>query len=129
MLSAAPLPPERERELFLDGIRLFNEAEYFEAHEVWEEIWKAADGADRTFYQGLIQCAVAMEHMRRGNASGARNLFRKTQKKMAPLPRVYRGIDIWNLMEQVARALSPTIDPPHESGRLLAARPEIVLAP
>lgn len=128
MLDDTPLSPEREHELFREGIRLFNEGEYFEAHEVWEDAWRPASGQDRVFFQGLIQCAVAMEHMRRGNASGARNLFRKTQKKMAPLPRIYRGIDIWSLIQEVARALSPTIDPPEATGKQERPRPMIILA-
>src|SRR5690242_1226924 len=72
---------------YLEGIALFNQREYFEAHEVWEDLWQDASGNDRLFYQGLIQCAVSLEHMKRGNAAGARTLFRRCQKRLAPLPR------------------------------------------
>lgn len=105
---------ESDRERYLEGIALFNQREYFEAHEVWEDLWREADGNDRQFYQGLIQCAVSLEHMKRGNASGARRLFQRCQKRLAPLPRVYMGLDIWSLMEATARALAPGIDPPKE---------------
>lgn len=127
MSVVAPLPPEKERKLFHEGVRLFNAGAYFQAHELWEEIWKHRQGRDQLFFQGLIQCAVALEHMRRGNATGARTLFRRCQKKLAPLPRVYRGIDIWDLMAQMARTLSPTIDPPHGSPAI-GQRPTIVLS-
>ncbi len=104
-------PPE-ERKRYVEGIALFNQQRYFEAHEVWEDLWKRADGNHKLFYQGLIQCAVSLEHMKRGNASGARSLFRRCQKRLAPLPPVYMGLDIWLLMEVTAKALAPGIDPP-----------------
>ena len=101
-----------ERQRYLKGIALFNQQRYFEAHEVWEDLWKHASGNDKLFYQGLIQCAVSLEHMKRANASGARALFRRCQSRLAPLPPVYMGIEIWSLMESIAKALAPAIDPP-----------------
>lgn len=103
-------PADRER--YLRGIALFNERKYFEAHEVWEDLWRQAAGKDRLFYQGLIQCAVSLEHMKRGNASGARTLFRRCQKRLAPLPPVYMDLELWALIAATAKALSPGIDPP-----------------
>ena len=32
------MTPDTERKLYLDGIELFNAHEFFEAHEVWEDI-------------------------------------------------------------------------------------------
>ena len=54
------MPPELERKLYYDGIRLFNGREFFEAHEAWEDAWHMACGIKHDFYQGLIQCAVAL---------------------------------------------------------------------
>ena len=62
MSNANPMPLELERKLYYDGIQLFNEHEFFEAHEVWEDIWHMAYGLKHKFYQGMIQCAVALEH-------------------------------------------------------------------
>lgn len=109
-MAAEDEDPTREK--YLEGIKLFNQQEYFEAHEVWEDLWRDADGKDRLFFQGLIQCAISLEHMKRGNAAGARSLFRRCHGRMAPLPRVYMGLEIWTLMEATARALAPRIDPP-----------------
>jgi len=111
-MSQSQKQPAEERRRYLEGIALFNQQRYFEAHEVWEELWKHADGKPRLFYQGLIQCAVSLEHMKRGNASGARSLFRRCQKRLAPLPPVFMELDIWLLMEATAKALAPGIDPP-----------------
>ena len=61
---------ELEKKLYLDGIALFNDHEFFEAHEVWEDIWHEAYGTKFEFYQGMIQCAVALEHYARSNPRG-----------------------------------------------------------
>ena len=61
---------------FEDGVRLFNEREFWHAHEAWEELWLEEDDDDRVlFYQGLIQLAAAYHHMKRGTFPGAVRLF------------------------------------------------------
>ena len=57
------------------GCRYFNLGEYFEAHEVWEEMWMESSGARHAFLQCLIQVAVALYHSKRDNFAGARKLF------------------------------------------------------
>ena len=42
---------------FRSGIELFNQAEFFEAHEALEEVWRAAPAGEKMFLQGLIQVA------------------------------------------------------------------------
>lgn len=61
--------------LYLQGIAYFNACEFFEAHEVWEELWKDYSGELRLFYKGLIQAAVALHHFGNGNIRGARKVY------------------------------------------------------
>ena len=35
---------------FAAGVRLFNQGHFFEAHDLWEQVWKNADGEEKTFY-------------------------------------------------------------------------------
>jgi len=61
-----------EDERYLKGIEHFNRHEFFEAHDIWEELWREMKGDDsRKFFQGLINAAVALHHYRNGNISGA----------------------------------------------------------
>lgn len=53
----------------------FDAGEYFEAHEVWEDLWNEANGPRHAFLQGLIQIAVALHHARNGNYKGPHKLF------------------------------------------------------
>jgi len=62
-------------DLFERGCQHFDAAEFFEAHEVWEELWNEAHGARHAFLQGLIQVAVGLHHAGNGNYRGAHKLF------------------------------------------------------
>ena len=68
------MKPHENQERFERGLAHFNARQFFEAHEVWEEIWLTEDEPERTFLQGLIQIAAAFHHYRRGNPEGAENL-------------------------------------------------------
>jgi uncharacterized protein len=87
---------------FLEGARLFDAGDYFEAHEVWEELWLECGPADRRFYQALIQAAVSLYHHSRGNATGAARLCASGKRYMQPFAPVFAGVDVaafWRAME------------------------------
>lgn len=67
-------------------VRLFNNKQFFEAHEVLEELWLETHGELRDFYKGLIQCAVALLHAGRGNTTGAINLYERSKYYLARYP-------------------------------------------
>lgn len=68
--------PEMDVEkLFNEGCQLFDEGQYFEAHEVWEEIWHLESGARSAFMQGVIQVAAALHHATNGNYKGTHKLL------------------------------------------------------
>jgi hypothetical protein len=54
---------------------LFDAGLYFEVHELLEPHWVRASGAERQALQGLIQIAVAFQHLDNGNVEGARSLL------------------------------------------------------
>jgi predicted metal-dependent hydrolase len=60
----------------LQGIREFNQREWFECRETVEELWIGSEGEIRDFYQGIIQIAVALHHWRNGNFGGAVSLLK-----------------------------------------------------
>jgi uncharacterized protein len=101
------LDSDAERRLYLQGIRLFNEHEFFEAHEVWEDVWNAAYGLKHDFYQGLIQCAVALEHYRRSNPRGVVGLHQSYNRKFRLIPGVFMGLDVASFLAGMEAALKP----------------------
>ena len=79
---------------YLEGIEHFNAGRYFDAHEVWEEIWLKSSGDTKLFYQMLIQAAVGLHHYERGNARGARGMHAYVIDKLSRLPSFMMSIDL-----------------------------------
>lgn len=78
----------------LQGLRDIRERRWFEAHEALELAWREATGERRQLLQGLIQGAVALEHLRRGNPRGAHGQWSKARAKLAPLSPWPDGVGI-----------------------------------
>jgi len=69
-----------------DGIRLFNAGQFFESHEVLEDLWRAAPENDKKFLQGLTQLAVAFHHHSTGNLVGCRSVLARALRNLAAYP-------------------------------------------
>jgi uncharacterized protein len=65
------------------AVPLWNEALFFEVHEVLETAWKRTSGDVRQALQGLIQIGVALHHHAHGNLRGARTLIREGRERLA----------------------------------------------
>lgn len=81
-------------EKYLEGIRLFNEEEFFECHDVLEELWSETIGEEKKFLQGLIQASVALFHFGNENLGGARKLCDSALEKLEPYGARYMGIEL-----------------------------------
>ena len=92
---------EKKEQLFFDGLRAYEEKDFFEAHELWEKLWSEYYLADRTLIQGLIQLAVSFVHLGNGNLNGAKSLLKKSADKLSSFSGVHRGINIDNLKQQI----------------------------
>jgi predicted metal-dependent hydrolase len=81
-----------------DGIRLFNEGRFWEAHEAWEEAWLAEDGLTRLWLQGLIQLTAAFHKgLRMGHLPGMARLFEQAAEKFEHIrahSNIYGGLDL-----------------------------------
>ena len=84
----------RKREVFWRGIDCFNRRQFFECHEVLEEIWLEEPPEEKPFYQGIIQVAAAFHHVRNRNLRGARSLMEAGAAKLHCYPAYHYGIDV-----------------------------------
>jgi uncharacterized protein len=80
------------------GIRLFNAREFYDAHEVWEDVWRESHGMEKRFLQGLIQAAVALHHQSTGNVVGACSLVERARRNLAGCPEEFAGIRVAELL-------------------------------
>lgn len=101
-----PLDPGEADRLLRRGVALFNGVRYWHAHEAWETLWRAADEADRDFYQGLIQVAAGLLHLQRRNLRGARNKLAEGLDRLRPYQPAHNGIFVNELIGEGRRILA-----------------------
>ena len=87
------------------GIELFNAREFYECHEVLEDLWRPTQGVERFFLQAVIHFAVGFYHHQRGNQRGAELQLRKGLRKLAGYLPVFQGIDTAKLYQEGQAAL------------------------
>ncbi|MBI1765543.1 MAG: DUF309 domain-containing protein [Acidobacteria bacterium] len=87
-MAAADLPPQ-----YLHGLALFNAGEFYECHEVLEELWQQAAGDERQLLHALIQAAAAFHHFQRGNFKGAIGVQQRALTKLSQLPTTVLQLD------------------------------------
>jgi predicted metal-dependent hydrolase len=92
--------------LYLAGIEHFNACDFYESHEVWEELWTDYKGSSRKFYQGLIQAAVALYHFGNGNIRGARKLYHSTRGYLEPYRPRHMGLDLEKFLVEFENCFS-----------------------
>jgi predicted metal-dependent hydrolase len=95
-------PPARLRQ----GIEEFNRGEFFRQHETLEHAWLEETDPIRYLYQGILQVGVGFEHLRRGNAHGARSLWARGIGYLEPFRGGCMGVDVDRLIADTERCLA-----------------------
>ena len=103
-------PPPPHPPQYLEGLRLFNEQDFFECHDVLEELWSDIVGDERKFYQGLIQVAVALFHFGNGNLGGARKLYHSSRGYLEQYPSPYMDLDLESLLRDLQACFQELLD-------------------
>ena len=100
-----------------DGLDRIQRGEYFEAHESLEDAWRAAEPAEKDFFQGLVHVAVAWHHAGRGNRPGCERQLAKAKRRLEPFAPEHRGVDVAAILLVVAQAQrtveEDSLDLPH----------------
>ena len=101
---------------YLCGIDFFNRGWWWEAHEVWEELWHVVEGKDAVQHdllKGLIQLAACALNRERASDSGAARLLGTAcnflqRAEDASSPRLM-GLDLPALRDEARRRLDGPI--------------------
>jgi uncharacterized protein len=99
---------------FLEGIEHFNRCDFYEAHEVWEELWADYQGPSRRFYQGLIQVAVCLHHFGNGNTRGAKKLYYGSRGYLEDYRPKHEGVDVDKLFAELEACCRPILESSEE---------------
>jgi predicted metal-dependent hydrolase len=95
---------------YLEGVRLFNAEDFFESHEILEELWSETQDERRKFYQGLIQAAVALLHFGNGNLGGAKKVYLSSRKYLEQYRPAYEGLDVGQFLEDFQFCFQELLD-------------------
>jgi predicted metal-dependent hydrolase len=96
-----------EEEVLRRGAALFDDGMYWEAHEVWEEVWRRRKGLpDRDFLKGMIQGAAGMWHLSQGNYKGAVSVLERAIAYIEPYRPARERIDLDAFSDALRRARS-----------------------
>jgi uncharacterized protein len=86
------------------GLALIRAGRFFEAHEELELAWRAADPAERDFYQGLVHVAVAWYQAGRERPVATASQLAKASRRLAGFAPEHLGVDVADVLAQVERA-------------------------
>ena len=89
----------------IEGLELFNQGRYWQAHEALEAAWRAEKGPIRELYRGVLQAGVVYLHITRRNYAGAMKVYRRSQKWLTLWPETCRGIAVGQLQKDLQRAI------------------------
>jgi uncharacterized protein len=102
-----------------EGLRRYQEGEFFAAHEAWESVWLEVQEPEKTFVQGLIQVTAAFYHLQRNNPRGTAQLLRAALGRLDRYPACFGGISVVLLCNDIrewlqaleAGAVAPQLSP------------------
>jgi predicted metal-dependent hydrolase len=103
---------------YLEFFDRFNRQEYFEAHEVLEDLWLATHDDRRDFYKGLIQTAAVFLKLKEGKPDPAARLAARALALLERYEPRFRGLDVRTVTHLLR---SQTVDTPAPRLRLEAS--------
>jgi ribulose-phosphate 3-epimerase len=84
------------------GVELFNQGEFWEAHEAWEGAWMPhRHTPEGDFYKGLVQVAAGFYHYHRRNKNGALIKWRDGAAYLRPFAPEHEGIVVGPVIDTV----------------------------
>jgi predicted metal-dependent hydrolase len=83
---------------FEEAIAQFNSGDYYACHDTLESIWNDAWQSDRAFYQGILQIAVGLYHLKSQNWHGAAILLGEGTSRLPAYLSDYQSIDVETLL-------------------------------
>ena len=89
---------------YLGYFDCFNRGEYYEAHDVLEDLWLPdRKGPDGNFYKGLIQLAGAFVHVQKKRFPPAVALLRLARANLRVYPSLHHGLDLEAVLAMAER--------------------------
>lgn len=94
------ISPEAEK-----GRQLFNQGEYYEAHEHFEAVWRQTRDPSREFYRVLLQVSGGYYRLTQGRPDAAKKFFTHALGWLREFPNPYHRIDTAELKLQLKQMI------------------------
>ncbi|MUL35364.1 DUF309 domain-containing protein [Gloeocapsopsis dulcis] len=91
---------------FWQGVEQFNTRQFYACHDTLEALWMEAAEPEKTFYQGILQLAVALYHLGNSNWRGAVILLGEGTNKLQSYSPTFSGIDVEELIDSSFQLLT-----------------------
>ena len=85
---------------FQKGIDEFNSGQFYACHDTLEAIWMVVEQAEKPFYQGILQVAVAFYHLGNFNWRGGAILLGEGINRLRRFEPSHEGVNVELLVDQ-----------------------------
>ncbi|NCJ06590.1 DUF309 domain-containing protein [Synechococcales cyanobacterium C] len=85
-------------EQFWEGVQQFNQGQFYACHDTLEALWMEASEPSKSFYQGILQLAVACYHLENENWRGTVILLGEGLAKLRNYQPDYGSVDVAQLI-------------------------------
>jgi len=106
MPETIPPAPKPEADNLWQAVAQFNQQQFYACHDTLEALWMEAVEPDKTFYQGILQVAVALYHLGNQNLRGAVILLGEGTNRLRRYEPDYAEIDVTALVTQSTTLLT-----------------------
>lgn len=88
---------ERLPRLAAQGLKEFNQGNYYRQHDLFEEQWVNTTGPVRDLYRAILQVGVAYYQIQQDNYRGALKMLQRSVQWLHIMPDTCQGIDVRQL--------------------------------
>jgi len=94
MINSNQLPCQKIYINVREGLRLYNQREFYTAHEFFEDVWRQTPGDTREFFRALLQICAGYYRLTQNRSEAAKKLFSRALYWLQPFPKHHLGFDI-----------------------------------
>ena len=117
---------------FYSGIQSFNSGNFYEAHDLFEDLWHECDEPKRRWIHGIVQISVAMHHHSTGNLNGsllllAEGISRMRRAEISPIG--FKEGEFLEPCQEILKLLQTNLKDSNHSLGMKADKPQEISFP
>ncbi|WP_341884559.1 DUF309 domain-containing protein [Synechococcus sp. UW140] len=117
---------------FYSGIQSFNSGNFYEAHDLFEDLWHECDEPKRRWIHGIVQISVAMHHHSTGNLNGsllllAEGISRMRRAQISPIG--FKEGEFLEPCQEILKLLQTNLKDSNHSLGMKADKPQEISFP